>query len=297
MPPRREALTPELSDDSLQGLQLPGRFVSPMFDFNSNEEDTAFSDSCFDKYFNEFFDEVQLGHREAFQLVDGPVVDDESPIMAQNEKTETPKLVMGNDVPSVIDWSVSVNEPDQTEQVYQNSRAIVKELEVVYKGKDIEYNSLEESAVDDYVVEKPFHEHDYAAVSRKEVIPECQDPGLKVVSPKQKLKSQHPNKWLRTGLIVDQVLCVDNLKGEELKKKKVVKSGSKVDPKKLDMKLKKDPILCQPKADALDIVRVKFRAPIVQRGGGRLVVPSPKRRKNLTQYRVTDPCLSQSPSK
>ena len=29
---------------------------------------------------------------------------------------------------------------------------------------------------------------------------------------------------------------------------------------------KKDPILFQPKADALNIVRVKFRAPIVERG-------------------------------
>ena len=303
IPPRREALTPELSDDSLQGLEVPCCFDSPMFD-------SPISDSCFDKYFNEFFDEVQLGHREAFQPIDASL----------NESNTLPPVVTSEDTVSldktsgplvIVEESTDENDREQRAQktgevLNEFGESLLKqpgdsgriEINKAQKKKETENSGCsEEPAIEDSCELKFFNEHDYTAFLREKTPQQCFNSGSRDESEKEErktkqqskkeaaIKVQHPNKWLR---------LIDSAVNDQ-----PIKSGVKIDPKHLGLKLnKKDPILCQPKADALNVVRVKFRAPIVERGGDRFVtVPPIKRRKKLTQHRVTDPNLSKSPSK
>lgn len=298
IPPRREALTPELSDDSLQGLEVPGCFDSPMFD-------SPISDSCFDKYFNEFFDEVQLGHRETFQPIEAPVSEcNILPTVVSHDREDIASLdkmsgalVIVEESPDKINVTQEApktkEDPNEIRDKKQTGDSMT--LDVFEQQQEQEKDGmLENHAIEDTCEIKCFNEHDYTAFSRHKKTRECPNQAIKdhkeMKAPEQLLRTetftkvQHPNKWLRLN---------DSVANDQ-----PIKSGFKVDSNSSDFK-KKDPILCQPKADALDVVRVKFRAPIVERGGDRFITVPPikRRKKQLTQHGVTDPNLSKPPSK
>ena len=118
-----------------------------------------------------------------------------------------------------------------------------KRFEIEDTAKHVEFVPSHQSSV-------IMADHDYSTVSGINTLSGCLNSSL------QSEGQLHPNKWL------DIIPSTIHLQPKTAQNATTSVKGKFVDEKDL----KKDPILCQPKADALKVVRVKFRAPIIERG-------------------------------
>ena len=251
-----EPLTPELSDDSLQGLQLPGCLDSPSFFANFDQKDLEMNllDDCFtdslDKFMSGVFDEVLSPNHETQCLT---ILSEK-----ETEKSADVSLQSGR---MQNESETTNNAESKKEKSETNTNKTGEDSCVLVSNCNRESEKISDSS--DHEARKTvlnYADHDYSVVHNftvddssarfKDVdanSSKCDEENAEQMAVPQKIST------------VSQQTLVDSV---SIKTATTSLKGRTIDPKDL----KKDRILFQPKADAQNIVRVKFRPAIVERG-------------------------------